>query len=175
MNNAGFGIFDVPEPGAILPKFDFDNWSEFYALNSWAPAALTSALAPFLAGAAKKGEGRGSVILVTSIADTMWFAASPMTGAFAISNSFDDIYLMPVCRIFSVQDRRGRTYEDPREQARRARRPRQRGCPRLIPHTKQRPVKRSHAVQQTRAGHPDEAQRQRRRHRRRVLVLGDEG
>ncbi|KAA1473463.1 NAD(P)-binding protein [Dentipellis sp. KUC8613] len=80
VNNAGFAMFDPLRPGEILPQFNLDNWSKWYTVNCWAPAALTSALAPLLVKAAKKGEGRGSVILITSIADDTWFAASQMTG-----------------------------------------------------------------------------------------------
>ncbi|KAA1475802.1 NAD(P)-binding protein [Dentipellis sp. KUC8613] len=80
VNNAGIGLFDSQEPGAILPTFDPDAWSQLFSLNAWSPAAVTSAFAPLLVEAAKKGEGRGSVILISSIADSMWFAATPMTG-----------------------------------------------------------------------------------------------
>ncbi|TFY57096.1 hypothetical protein EVG20_g8679 [Dentipellis fragilis] len=55
-------------------------WMQQFSLNTWGPAALTSALAPLLVEAAKKGEGRGSVILITSVSESMWFAASPMNG-----------------------------------------------------------------------------------------------
>ncbi|TFY62100.1 hypothetical protein EVG20_g6824 [Dentipellis fragilis] len=80
VNNAGTGLFDAQEPGALLPTFDPDVWSQMFSLNTWSPAAVTSAFAPLLVEAAKKGEGRGSVILISSIADSMWFAATPMTG-----------------------------------------------------------------------------------------------
>ncbi|KAA1475789.1 NAD(P)-binding protein [Dentipellis sp. KUC8613] len=78
--NAGVGIFDLPEPGAILARYDHASWMRQYTLNAWSPAALTSALAPLLVKAAKKGEGRGSVIFISSISDSVWFAASPIPG-----------------------------------------------------------------------------------------------
>ncbi|KAA1475763.1 NAD(P)-binding protein [Dentipellis sp. KUC8613] len=80
VNNAGIDHFDVQEPGAVLSSFDSAGWSRLFTLNTWSPAAVTSAFAPLLVEAAKKGEGRGSVILVTSIAESMWFAMNPMTG-----------------------------------------------------------------------------------------------
>ncbi|KAA1475788.1 NAD(P)-binding protein [Dentipellis sp. KUC8613] len=80
VNNAGMGHFDVLEPGAFLPTYDPDAWAQQFSLNAWSPAAVTSAFAPLLVEAAKKGEGRGSVILVSSISDSMWYAASEMTG-----------------------------------------------------------------------------------------------
>ncbi|KAA1475805.1 NAD(P)-binding protein [Dentipellis sp. KUC8613] len=80
VNNAGIGLFDLQDPAALLPKFDPDVWSEEFSLNVWSPAALTSAFAPLLVEAAKKGDGRGSVILISSIADSMWVATNTMTG-----------------------------------------------------------------------------------------------
>ncbi|TFY71395.1 hypothetical protein EVG20_g1606 [Dentipellis fragilis] len=80
VNNAGTDHFDLQGPGAILPSFDSAGWSRLFTTNTWSPAAVTSALAPLLVEAAKKGEGRGSVILVISIAESMWFALNPMTG-----------------------------------------------------------------------------------------------
>ncbi|TFY62098.1 hypothetical protein EVG20_g6826 [Dentipellis fragilis] len=80
VNNAGMGRFDTLEPGAFLPTYDPDAWAQQFSLNTWSPAAITSAFAPLLVEAATKGEGRGSVILISSISDSMWYAASEMTG-----------------------------------------------------------------------------------------------
>ncbi|KAA1475790.1 NAD(P)-binding protein [Dentipellis sp. KUC8613] len=74
------GNFDSPAAGEILARFDHTAWMQQFFLNTWGPAALTSALAPLLVEAAKKGEGCGSVILITSVSESMWFAGSPMTG-----------------------------------------------------------------------------------------------
>ncbi|TFY62456.1 hypothetical protein EVG20_g6697 [Dentipellis fragilis] len=75
VNNAGTGAYDVQNPDAPLPAFDSAAWVRQFTVNSWAPAAVTSALAPLLIEAAKKGEGRGSVILIGSIAEEFWFSS----------------------------------------------------------------------------------------------------
>ncbi|KAA1476955.1 NAD(P)-binding protein [Dentipellis sp. KUC8613] len=80
VNNAGTYKPDTTAPGALLPAFDSSNWSHLFTLHAWAPAALTSAFAPLLAKAAKKGEGRGSVILIGSAGASLWFTSWPANG-----------------------------------------------------------------------------------------------
>ncbi|KAA1476953.1 NAD(P)-binding protein [Dentipellis sp. KUC8613] len=75
VNNAGTAAFDAQLPDAPLPTFDSAPWVRQFTVNSWAPAAVTSAIAPLLVKAAKKGEGRGSVILIGSIAQDFWHSA----------------------------------------------------------------------------------------------------
>ncbi|KAA1470774.1 NAD(P)-binding protein [Dentipellis sp. KUC8613] len=79
VNNAGTTEHDVPKPGAPLAAFDQGAWVRQLTLHGWSPAAVTSALAPLLIEAAKKGEGRGNVVNISSIAEDMWRAASMMT------------------------------------------------------------------------------------------------
>ncbi|TFY61068.1 hypothetical protein EVG20_g7198 [Dentipellis fragilis] len=86
VNNAGTTEYDVPAPGAPLAAFDQGAWGRQLNLHSWSPAAVTSALAPLLIEAAKKGEGRGNVVIISSIAEDMWPAASTMT-AYAVSKA----------------------------------------------------------------------------------------
>ncbi|TFY79887.1 hypothetical protein EWM64_g4120 [Hericium alpestre] len=49
---------------------------EDFLTQTWAHGEMTSALTPLLAGAAKKGEGRGSVILIGSPSGDIW---NPLT------------------------------------------------------------------------------------------------
>ncbi|ANB15581.1 oxidoreductase [Sugiyamaella lignohabitans] len=47
---------------------DFDGWVDQFKINAIGPYFVTFGLLPLLAKAAKKGDGRGSVIVITSIA-----------------------------------------------------------------------------------------------------------
>ncbi|TFY62451.1 hypothetical protein EVG20_g6699 [Dentipellis fragilis] len=80
VNNAGTYKSDTKAPDALLPTFDSSNWASLFTLHAWAPAAVTSALVPLLVKAAKKGEGRGSVILIGSAGADFWFSSWPANG-----------------------------------------------------------------------------------------------
>ncbi|KAL1744715.1 hypothetical protein HDZ31DRAFT_63853 [Schizophyllum fasciatum] len=58
-----------PFPLAFSPA---EAWKEQFAVTTWAPYTLTLKLLPLLAAAAKLGDGRGSVIQVSSIAAKFW-------------------------------------------------------------------------------------------------------
>ncbi|KAL1664647.1 hypothetical protein GGF50DRAFT_127042 [Schizophyllum commune] len=58
-----------PFPLALSPA---EAWKEQFAVTTWAPYTLTLKLIPLLAAAAKLGEGRGSVIQISSIAAKFW-------------------------------------------------------------------------------------------------------
>ncbi|KAL1690610.1 hypothetical protein GGG16DRAFT_92228 [Schizophyllum commune] len=58
-----------PFPLALSPA---EAWKEQFAVTTWAPYTLTLKLIPLLAAAAKLGEGRGSVIQISSIASKFW-------------------------------------------------------------------------------------------------------
>ncbi|TFY66216.1 hypothetical protein EVG20_g4873 [Dentipellis fragilis] len=80
VNNAGVAGYDPNTSDAPLATFDSEAWVRQFTLHAWAPAAVTSALSPLLVEAAKKGEGRGSVILIGSIAEDFWFYSWPSNG-----------------------------------------------------------------------------------------------
>ena len=58
-----------PFPLALSPA---EAWKEQFAVTTWAPYTLTLKLIPLLAAAAKLGDGRGSVIQISSIASKFW-------------------------------------------------------------------------------------------------------
>ncbi|KAI5892204.1 NAD(P)-binding protein [Schizophyllum commune H4-8] len=58
-----------PFPLALSPA---EAWKEQFAVTTWAPYTLTLKLIPLLAAAAKLGDGRGSVIQISSIAAKFW-------------------------------------------------------------------------------------------------------
>ncbi|KAA1476964.1 NAD(P)-binding protein [Dentipellis sp. KUC8613] len=80
VNNAGTPGYDAKSPDAPLATFDQAAWVKQFTVNAWAPAAVTSALASLLIEAAKKGEGRGSVILIGSVAQDFWSYSWPSNG-----------------------------------------------------------------------------------------------
>ncbi|KAA1476952.1 NAD(P)-binding protein [Dentipellis sp. KUC8613] len=79
VNNAGIAEDDVAAPGAPLAAFDQGAWGRQMNLHVWSPAAVTSAFAPLLITAAKKGEGRGNVINISSVTEDLWNASSKLT------------------------------------------------------------------------------------------------
>ncbi|TFY77926.1 hypothetical protein EWM64_g6084 [Hericium alpestre] len=80
VNNAGMSKIDAvtfpqqsaAEMGAALASYDRALWEELYALNVWAAGVLTGEFLPLLAAAAKKGDGRGSVLNISSTSATVW-------------------------------------------------------------------------------------------------------
>ncbi|KIY70217.1 NAD(P)-binding protein [Cylindrobasidium torrendii FP15055 ss-10] len=62
------GSMDMPNPFPITASLDPSQWEEQFRAYCWSPYALVCMALPLLAEAAKLGEGRGSVIMITSIA-----------------------------------------------------------------------------------------------------------
>ncbi|TFY62455.1 hypothetical protein EVG20_g6698 [Dentipellis fragilis] len=60
------------EMGSALASADPELWAAHMVLNTWAPAALTGALVPLLAEAAKRTTGSGSVLNVSSTSASVW-------------------------------------------------------------------------------------------------------
>ncbi|KAK1219357.1 hypothetical protein PQX77_017932 [Marasmius sp. AFHP31] len=85
INNGGAAAWDIPTPETdanaglstespfrLLRSEDPTQWDDQFRVFSWSPYTLTLMLLPLLAEAAKLGEGRGSVIMVSSIAARFW-------------------------------------------------------------------------------------------------------
>ncbi|KAJ7622274.1 hypothetical protein FB45DRAFT_927396 [Roridomyces roridus] len=84
VNNAGTAIFDQPTPETdvnagmepnpfpVIKSDDPEAWGKQFAMFTWAPYSLTVDFIPLLAKAAKLGKGRGSVIMISSIAARFW-------------------------------------------------------------------------------------------------------
>ncbi|KAL0569473.1 hypothetical protein V5O48_007761 [Marasmius crinis-equi] len=81
INSGGAAAWDLPSPETdanaglstessfrLLKSEDPTQWDQQYRVFAWAPYTLTLMLLPLLAEAAKLGQGRGSVIMVSSIA-----------------------------------------------------------------------------------------------------------
>ncbi|KAJ7933733.1 hypothetical protein B0H13DRAFT_2306566 [Mycena leptocephala] len=85
INNAGTAMFDVSSqetdatagmaskgPFPVIKSDSPTGWENQFAMFAWAPYTLTVNFLPLLANAAKLGEGRGSVIMISSIAARFW-------------------------------------------------------------------------------------------------------
>ncbi|KAL0580373.1 hypothetical protein V5O48_001618 [Marasmius crinis-equi] len=70
-NDGTVGI-DSKNPFPVVKSEDPAQWDQQYRTFTWAPYTLTLMLLPLLAEAAKLGQGRGSVIMVSSIAARFW-------------------------------------------------------------------------------------------------------
>ncbi|ANB15582.1 oxidoreductase [Sugiyamaella lignohabitans] len=99
VNNAGIlSPVESPRTGASIDELEspeeyatrvaegnYDGWVDSVKINSIAPYFLTIGLLPLLAAAAKKGEGRGNVIVVTSIAGLSY--STPMPASYQSSKA----------------------------------------------------------------------------------------
>ncbi|TFY73342.1 hypothetical protein EWM64_g10670 [Hericium alpestre] len=80
VNNAGLAIWGPPasylDPldklQAGLKASPVDDWKALIATNSWAPYMFTVSFLHLLARAAQKGDGRGSVVFITTIGTQSW-------------------------------------------------------------------------------------------------------
>ncbi|KAA1476916.1 NAD(P)-binding protein [Dentipellis sp. KUC8613] len=66
-----------------LAEYDKDLWAYQYIINVWSVGAVTAAFVPLLAEATKNGgerDGRGAVIIISSISGDMWASPDRVNG-----------------------------------------------------------------------------------------------